>query len=537
MFIEDDIADSKPATKSDPTASARSSIRRQRSVRLSSAVRSHQSVPSSLETRRASNSNGRPRPPIDRRSLLHDNHQRDRIFENHAPSHHTMDEIAHLEAMLSHQDQSISLAADVAHAEATNRGRMESGRARLRDALSYERQSAQFSGHGRLQQIPADQGVAPPSAESPNNELGVTRRLPAPRYVSTPPHTSRQLPDESPPTFPAASFRMAEYTPGFPPAHAPAGRLSPAQRSFMISERMTNLARLSNQIRFLRATPRFRNEPALEMLLSDVNSRIAQSSTDLSSEELSTDTNFVDTLTRHLESLAGPEHDRRDRASIAPLLSSQPADQMSAGREDHPEPLTYTFGRHDEVDGLGDRARSLSPDGVSWEILHSNIAPDERIPSTHTSFSSAATSESTISRGTNSGAASSYGTSFTSPSTGAEAEPCPAVEMSNSAMGSNGDGLVEEIADRNLTLHERASEVVSRSNNHLDRIVSLSRRLNQQRSRGEYMARHRRMVEREIELQRMEATLQALERQIEEEQSNAAEWQRLNNMRATRERL
>lgn len=42
----------------------------------------------------------------------------------------------------------------------------------------------------------------------------------------------------------------------------------------------------------------------------------------------------------------------------------------------------------EEVDGLGDRRRSVTPEGYSWETLHSTITPDERLPSVHSSFTS-----------------------------------------------------------------------------------------------------------------------------------------------------
>jgi hypothetical protein len=50
--------------------------------------------------------------------------------------------------------------------------------------------------------------------------------------------------------------------------------------------------------------------------------------------------------------------------------------------------------RESAIDGLGDRQRSLSPDGDrdAWETLLSTITPDVNLPSTDTSFSSNSTS-------------------------------------------------------------------------------------------------------------------------------------------------
>ena len=42
----------------------------------------------------------------------------------------------------------------------------------------------------------------------------------------------------------------------------------------------------------------------------------------------------------------------------------------------------------EEIDGLGDRRRSLTPEDYSWETLRTTITPDERLPSVHSSFTS-----------------------------------------------------------------------------------------------------------------------------------------------------
>lgn len=42
----------------------------------------------------------------------------------------------------------------------------------------------------------------------------------------------------------------------------------------------------------------------------------------------------------------------------------------------------------EEVDGLGDRRRSPTPEDDSWDILRTTITPDERLPSLHSSFTS-----------------------------------------------------------------------------------------------------------------------------------------------------
>ncbi|EMR66266.1 hypothetical protein UCREL1_6744 [Eutypa lata UCREL1] len=74
------------------------------------------------------------------------------------------------------------------------------------------------------------------------------------------------------------------------------------------------------------------------------------------------------------------------------------------------------------VDGLGDRDRSLSPEGDGvWDTLQSTLTPDPQPPSVGSSFAStnasAAASQSTI-------ANSSVNTSVTSPDEEAEEPPC-----------------------------------------------------------------------------------------------------------------
>lgn len=64
------------------------------------------------------------------------------------------------------------------------------------------------------------------------------------------------------------------------------------------------------------------------------------------------------------------------------------------------------------LDGLGDRRRSFSPDDDTWETLLTTIAPDEHLPSAHSSFTSATASASSLS----SNSASSSATVLTAPS-------------------------------------------------------------------------------------------------------------------------
>ena len=68
------------------------------------------------------------------------------------------------------------------------------------------------------------------------------------------------------------------------------------------------------------------------------------------------------------------------------------------------------------ADGLGDRRRSFSPEEATWETLLTTIAPDERLPSTDSSFTSVTVSAS--SRSSNSLLSSA--TLLTAPSSSSE---------------------------------------------------------------------------------------------------------------------
>ena len=72
MFIEPDAAEAKATAgvKADPTAAARSTIRRQRTVRYSPNVRDHQSRLNTVLPRNRNRPPGRMQMLADRRSLL-----------------------------------------------------------------------------------------------------------------------------------------------------------------------------------------------------------------------------------------------------------------------------------------------------------------------------------------------------------------------------------------------------------------------------------------------------------------------------------
>ena len=68
------------------------------------------------------------------------------------------------------------------------------------------------------------------------------------------------------------------------------------------------------------------------------------------------------------------------------------------------------------MDGLGDRERSLSPEGGnSWDTLLTGITPDPQPPSAGSSFASSSAAAAAASSSSNSGPTWTSGTSLTSP--------------------------------------------------------------------------------------------------------------------------
>jgi hypothetical protein len=91
------------------------------------------------------------------------------------------------------------------------------------------------------------------------------------------------------------------------------------------------------------------------------------------------------------------------------------------------------------MDGLGDRDRSLSPEGDSiWDNLQSTLTPDPQPPSVGSSFASA-----TVSAAASQTAASSSNTSVTNPDEDAEM-PCDPVGENAESSGEGEDDPVPQ---------------------------------------------------------------------------------------------
>lgn len=460
MFREPESTEPKSTTKTDPLAPARSTIRRQRTVRYHPHIRDHSSSS-------RSRTHGRSRE-ADRRSLLAAIRRGDsgvgstRLNDN--------------------DDFDIEVEADIAHAEASQRRRLQSGRALLRDALSYERP-------GRRMRAPrgnfSADNMAPPRPTVPDNRRYLEARsgsrqsntngiAPFPRpdvqspvseYMPTPPYTSGDASNGSSPLGSTAPIAATSLTPRFAPAHRLDDTVEMSFREF-VARQGIDMARGVDRPR-------------------------------------SADLDEIPTLRRtERRGALNSSRASREAASVA-------------------------------VDGLGDRRRSFSPEDDTWETLLTTMTPDDRLPSVHSSFTSATASASSLS----SNSTSSYGTLATAPSTATETldNAYPTIcdntdsEGSGTEIEHNIDGedsVVEDFRARESSTYSstHAHAHAPRTSRHLDH--------------AEQHDRQRRIFEREEELRRIQANLDRLERQVPQEWWVAAGLERRNfHGRAGRERL
>ncbi|SLM40934.1 hypothetical protein LPUS_11792 [Lasallia pustulata] len=320
MFREPEASDSKVVIKADASAHARSSIRRQRTVRYNPHI--HHDHPSSSRSRVYNN---QPRD-LDRRLLLQIIHR----------GRATPSSNGHNSA----SEHDVEAEADLAHAEASNRRRYESGRALLRDALSFERP-------GERMRIPGDSprrfDVAPPLPTVPDpRDYAGQRRGRVEYYVD--------LSRSEDGTRASSDTHEAVPTPG-------AALLTP---------------RFAPAYRFEESSPASHRLHSSSQALDDDASR-----------------------------LRGGDLDE-----LPPLRRMGNRSYHDPFYESHDPSIRHP------LDGLGDRRRSFSPDDDTWETLLTTIAPDEHLPSAHSSFTSATASASSLS----SNSASSSATVLTAPS-------------------------------------------------------------------------------------------------------------------------
>ena len=494
MFCEPDSVDSRATIKVDPTALARSAIRRQRTVRYSPNVRDHQSTLSALLSHSQTRSQGSMRVLADRHSLLEDIRRQDRS--------------ATLSMSNPTDAQDVEAEADLAHSEASQRSRLESGRALLRDALSYERPSRRLRipRQTEFSEAPAATVLWRPVGSEDNEESQTSARVdearsPPPRYLPTPPYTSGDSSHWSNLYVPSPPSGTALLTPRFAPAH----RLDGEDDTRANAVREEVLVRLSSRIAEMMDSSERESIRGYAAQIARMRDRDQDT---LTPEVREQEAAYMELVETRLELMRrARDHDLAELPRLHRM--SRPAQAMS-------RPARRHHRHQSNIDGLGDRERSFSPDDDQWETMLATIPPDERVPSVHSSFMSVtASSTSPLSNPT-----SSYRTTTTAPSTNTEVEVCP--------------GDYDDSEDDSIDAFDaQVAEVESRAN----RIGALSQRLDQQQYREEHLARRRRMLEREQELQQMEANLHRLERQISEERPVAAGQHVRIGGRTVRERL
>lgn len=372
MFVEPDVHEAKATIKADPSAPARSAIRRQRTVRYTPHVRDRPS--SRAHTDAASRE-------IHQRRLL-------REFMRHRGR-----EREHWRQEAEHE----AARAEAERAEASRQQRLSNGRAILRDALSYERPSQRMRMVHDYDDLPdlipmADtertsySGVLQRSTDSDatRNQHQGQSRSPPPRYMPTPPYSFEESSSRSSPNGLTPPSDSANYSSSF----APANRLADETRenhTARVSQRDTHQAMLDEITRTRVEVERTREEV-----------RRTREEAHRAWREI--DSSAYDPLGEL------PPLRRLNRHHHSP----------SVGETRPPPPQNQPH-----VDGLGDRRRSVSPeDDNAWDTLLTTITPDERVPSVHSSFTSA-TASASASVAPNPANSHSYGTLATLPSSSA----------------------------------------------------------------------------------------------------------------------
>ena len=493
MFCEPDAVDSKANIKADPTAPARSAIRRRRTVRYSPNVRDHQSTLAALLSHTQHRSQAHMQVLADHRSLLEDIRRQ----EQNATSslNHPIDA------------QDTEAEADLAYSEASQRSRLESGRALLRDALSYERpgRRLRIPQQTNVSQAPAATVLWRPVGTEDFEEsqtparAGEANSLPA-RYLPTPSSTSGDTSNRSTLYVPSPSLGTALLTPRFAPAH----RLDGEEEAQANAMREEVLARLSSRMAELM-------ESGEREYIAGHAAQIARmrnlDQDALTPEVREQEEAYLELVETRLELMRRVRD--HDMAELPRLRRISPSRAMPRPTRRHHHQSNY--------DGLGDRERSFSPDDDQWETMLTTIPPDERFPSAHSSFTSTTASSTSIS-------SNSTTSLITAPSTSAGAEICPAE--------------YDESEDESFDVFEAQD---TQAEGQANRIDWLSQRLDRQQYRDGHLARHRGVVEREQELQQMlqqiEGNPHTPEPQVAEERLITTGRQVGIGVRTARERL
>ena len=211
-----------------------------------------------------------------------------------------------------------------------------------------------------------------------------------------------------------------------------------------------------------------------------------------------------------------------------------------------------TYSELDAVNGLGDRRRSFSHEDDSWETLLTTIAPDERLPSAHSSFTSATASGSSLS----SDSPLSYGTLVTAASSVDNPDTYPTICDNTESEDSDTDDANYEELERqlldssgddtnHLASHRHRARMRALEIDHVEQLARQGQALEREEELNQMEARldraeqlvHRRMPIDADEVRQMEAQLDRRQREIPDEAWALAARNRATGTRAGRERL
>ncbi|MCJ1352763.1 MAG: hypothetical protein MMC33_002747 [Icmadophila ericetorum] len=445
MFREPEEVQTKSALKADPSAAARSSIRRRDRV-----TRQHRPRHSPYSPLRASSS--RDLDVMHHRRSSLDILRRDR--ENASES----------------IDRNIEIHnADLARAEASNRRRMENGRALLRDALSYEHPGVRLRRSDTI--ISNDSRALSYGISASELEEWRQDRLEEEDFIRdasrihahypwpelTPPPPPREAREARDPRDPGLhrDYIYPPPRPSPPPARS-AGNTPPPD--------------------YTRGLPLDPNHPARRSPLAySTSHRGAAPFTPGFAPAFGAHSSYnIDrTLAREDELVSPPGGPR-------PITILR--DYFASHSSSHPSGNT-------RLDGLGDRRRSFTPEENPWETLLTTIPADERLPSAESSFTSASASAAapggnSSSLSSNNSAASSSATIPTAASSVSSA-PATTIPICDLESTDSEDGCSETEDDDFQAVHLREYPRHSNNNSYarnpaLSSLANTARLLNSQ---------------------------------------------------------
>lgn len=451
MYWEPAEVKAKPGPKTDPTASARSAIRRQRTVRHRSLSRPHPSFQTASSHYRPTSSHGRPRIPAAGWGLLDEIRRQEEVAAvSDAPrraylEHARQRDGASVDFSTSSGNSDVPLLriANMSPSGTNYLGRTETRRPVLESSSDIERsrERLQERMHGASLNIAlATQNIARLRNRVPSHDVVAAARTAflangsatsdsETLYLTTAPEPSgspsSQLPTRA--TM-RSSTAMAPLSSRFTPAY----RLSsPSLSSGPIWD---NLVERLKALRDILTEEQaedgmLTNRQLIDTALQHIQSMRDSPLTDEdSAEAFQEETRYFEEVHTYIEGL----EEQTAIAGVAP--HTQPLLSLTSRHSPGDDSQTQRRGqlRRRELDGLGDRERSFSPENDAWETLLQTIPYDERVPSAQSSFTSnsasmsASASASSRPSVTNT-AASSQTTLFTGPVTSlsTDFEICP----------------------------------------------------------------------------------------------------------------